>query len=302
MKAIVYHKSGPAEVLQLKEIAKPVPGDNEILVKIHASTVTRGDILLRKLPRIIMVPLGLLFGFKAKYISGTEFAGIVESAGKGVRLFKPGDRVFGTSTGLKTGGNAEYICLPEKWKNGVVTSLPGNIDFGEAAAMPVGFMTAIHLFNKANIVRGSRVLIYGASGSVGTYAVQLAKYYGAEVTGVCSSANIELVKSIGADFVLDYTKEDFSKNGIAYDIIFDAVGKIRRSACRQSLSKNGSYISVKSPTKEKTEYLEFLKTLVNDGKIRAVIDRTYTLGQVAEAHMYVESGRKKGNVVIRIEN
>jgi len=301
MKAITCRKSGTADVLRLEEIGKPVPQDNEMIVKVKAATVTIGDVLLRKMPRIVLIPLGMMFGFKVKTVPGTEFAGVVESTGKDVKLFKAGDEVFGTTTGLRTGGNSQYICIPERWKQGVVAVKPGAVPFEEAAALPVGGMTAMYLLNKVNIRKGCKVLVYGASGSVGTYAVQLAVYFGADVTGVCSTDNMDMVGSLGAARVIDYTKEDFRKNGESYDVIFDAVGKIRRSACEKSLAKDGSYVSVRKPTKEKTDYLVFLGNLAAEGKIRAVIDRRYPLEQVPEAHRYVEKRHKRGNVVITFD-
>jgi NADPH:quinone reductase-like Zn-dependent oxidoreductase len=302
MKAIVCSKSGPPEVLQLKEVEKPVPKDNEILVKIHAATVTIGDVIIRKIPRLILIPLGILFGFKAKKITGHEFAGEIETVGKNVKKFKKGNQVFGTTTGLSYGANAEYVCIPEEWKHGVVTLKPSNISYEEAAAVPIGAMTALEMLRKANIQDGQKVLIYGASGSVGTYAVQIAGYFGAKVTGVCSTANLELVKSLGADKVIDYTKEDFTKSDEQYNVIFDTVRKISSSSCKRALHKAGIFLSTKSPTSEKVEHLIFLKELIEKGKIKSVIDRSYTLEQIIEAHSYVESGHKKGNVVISISH
>jgi NADPH:quinone reductase-like Zn-dependent oxidoreductase len=299
MKAIVCTKYGPPEVLQIKEVPKPTPKDNEILVKIHAGTVTRGDVLMRGAGlgiRIIM----LLLGFKQKKIPGHELAGEVEAVGQNVRRFKTGDQVFGTTTGLTTGGNAEYICLPEEWKQGVVASKPKNLTCEEAAAIPIGGMTALYLLKKTNIQRGKNVLVYGASGSVGTYAVQLAKSFGASVTGVCSTTNTEMVSSLGADSVVDYTKEDFSKTGKTYDVIFDAVGKISSSQKKASLKKNGTYLSIRSLTKESTENLLLLKKMAEEGKLKPAIDRRFTLDQIVEAHKYVETERKKGNVVITV--
>jgi NADPH:quinone reductase-like Zn-dependent oxidoreductase len=300
MKAVVATKFGPPEILQVKDIPKPIPKDNEILVRIHAGTVTQGDILMRGAGAGIRF-LMLILGYKQKEITGHEIAGEVEAVGKDVKRFKKGDKVFGTTTGLTTGGNAEYICLPEQWKQGVVALKPSNASYDEAAAVPIGGLTALFLINKVNIKPGQKVLIYGASGSVGTFALQLAKSFGAEVTGVCSTKNLELVKSIGANKVIDYTKEDFTKNGETYDLIFDAVGKISRTHSRGSLAKNGRYLSVKSLTKESTENLKYLKDLVEAGKLKAAIDRRYPLEQIVEAHKYVEKGHKKGNVVITIE-
>ncbi len=302
MKAIVCTRSGTPDVLQLREVEKPVPKENEILVKVHAATVTIGDVLMRKIPRFILFPMGVIFGFKAMKIPGVEFAGEVEGVGSKVKLFKKGEEVFGTTAGLKFGGNAEYVCLPEKRKLGVVANKPGSISFEEAAAVSVGGMTAIQILRKANIQKGQKVLIYGASGSVGTNAVQLARYYGAEVTGVCSTNNMELVKSLGAESVVDYTEEDFTKSELTYDVIFDTVGKISKSLCKNSLKKNGHYLSVKSVTHEKVEDLVFLGNLLEEGKIKSVIDKHYSLEEVAKAHRYVEKGHKKGNVIITLEH
>ena len=227
--------------------------------------------------------------------------GEIETVGKNVRRFKIGDRVFGTTTGLSVGSNAEYVCLPETWGAGVVAPMPNDMSFEEAAALPVGGMTALFILQRANIQSGQNVLIYGASGSVGTYAVQLARhFFGATVTGVCSTANTELVKSLGADTVIDYTKEDFTKNGQTYDVVFDAVGKTSAKDVRGILNENGSYLSVRTMTKESIEDLSILKELVEKGKIKPVIDRRFPLEQVADAHRYVETGRKKGNVVITV--
>ncbi len=300
MKAIVFTKSGPPEVLAIREVAKPAPRADEILVKVHAGTVTVGDVKLRSIPKFLQKIFFPLFGFGAKDIWGVEVAGEVEEAGKEVKLFKNGDRVFGTTSGQSTGGNAEYICLPQRSKNQVVGLIPGNLTFGEAAALPVGSMTALQLLRRANAGPGKKILIYGASGSVGTYAVQIARHLGAEVTGVCSTANLDLVRSLGASKVLDYTREDSVPAGEEYDIIFDAVGKLPRSKWKNALKQQGVHVSVISPTKEIPEELEYLIRLAETGDLKPVIDREYPLELVPEAHRYVETGRKRGNVVITV--
>ncbi len=299
MKAIIRTKHGSPEGLQLREVEKPVPKENEVLIKVHAATVTTGDVLLRKLHPLLSIPLRL-FGMKMKRTPGHEFAGVVEAAGKETKKFKVGDQVFGTTTGSSVGANAEYVCLPEERETGVLAIKPSNISYEEAAAVPVGGMTALNILGKANIQRGQKVLIHGASGSVGTFAVQIAKHLGAEVTGVCSTKNVELIKSLGADQVIDYTKEDFTDSDEIYDVIFDAVGKISAGESKSSLQPDGLYLSVKSITKADTEDFLLLKELTEAGKIKPVIDKRYPLEQVAEAHRYVETGRKKGNVVITV--
>lgn len=300
MKAIVCAKPGPPDVLQLKEIEKPAPKDNEVLIKVHAATVTQGDVMLRKLHPLMYLPMRL-FGVRRKKIPGHEFAGEIESVGADVKRFRVGDQVFGTTTGLSVGANAEYVCLPEEWAAGVLAIKPVNISYEEAAALPVGGMTALYILQKGNIRSGRKVLIYGASGSVGTYAVQLARHhFGAEVTGVCSTANVDLVKSLGADQVIDYTRENVTQEGQIYDFVFDAVGKFSSAQRKSSLKENGAFLTIQSTTKEEIENLVSLKELVEAGKLKAVIDRRYPLEQVAEAHRYVETGRKKGNVVITV--
>ena len=306
MKASVYKKYGPPNVLQVIEMEKPHPKDNEMLVKIHAATVTSGDVRLRgsDFPALFWLPARLIFGlFKPKKkILGHELAGIIEETGKAVIKFKVGDHVIGTTTMLKTGSYAEYICLPEEWKNGVVALKPESLSFKEAAALPVGAMTALFLLEKANLKKEQQVLIYGASGSVGSYAVQLAQIQGASVTGVCSGSNVEMVKSLGAEKVIDYKKEDFSEGNEKYDIVFDAVGKTNKAKAKKVLNAEGKFVTVKMLTKEKTENLEHIKELAEQGKLKPIIDKTFRLDDIVTAHKYVDSGRKRGNVVIEIQH
>lgn len=300
MKAIVCTRHGPPEVLELQEVAKPAPGEHEVLIKIHAATVTAGDVMLRRLHPLLYLPLRL-FGIRRKKIPGHELAGEVEAVGPGVTRFKPGDAVFGTTTGLTVGANAEYVCLPEAWKSGMLALKPANLSFEEAAAVPVGGMTALQLLRQGDIQPGQSVLIYGASGSVGTFAVQLARaHFGATVTGVCSTANVALVKSLGAARVIDYTQEDYAARGDTYDVIFDAVGKTSEAHSKPALKPEGHYLSVRTTTHESTADLLRLKELVEAGQLTPVIDRRYPLAQAAEAHRYAESGHKQGNVVLTV--
>lgn len=324
MKAIVYEKYGPPEVFHLKEVPKPTPKDDEILIRIYATTVGAGDVKVRSfrnIPTLYWLIYRLYLGIRKpkRPILGMELAGEVEAVGKDVKLFSKGDRVYANSPQGSWGAYAQYICLPE---DGAVTMKPSNMTYEEAAAVPYMGLSALFYLKKGNVQPGHKVLINGASGSVGTYAVQLAKYFEADVTGICSTKNIGLVKSLGADTVIDYTKEDFTKNGQTYDLIFDAVGKRSFSQCKGSLKPEGIYIST-LPTlalliqmlwtakmgNKKAVYLDappskegliFLRELVEAGELKPVIDRHYPLERMAEAHRYVDKGHKTGNVVITV--
>jgi 2-desacetyl-2-hydroxyethyl bacteriochlorophyllide A dehydrogenase len=332
MKAIVYTEYGPPEVLQLKEVEEPTPKDNEVLIRVSATPVAFGDIKARNFtfsPREFWLPLLLYpiarvqFGFRRpkKQILGSEFAGEIDSVGKEVTRFRKGDQVFGY-VGPSFGANAEYMTMPE---DGVLAIKPVNMTFEEAAAVPFNAITAlVFIRDTGSIQSGEKILINGASGGIGQYAVQLAKHYGAEVTGVCSTTKTEFVKSLGADHVIDYTKEDFTKNGQTYDVIFDTARVTSFSRCKSSLKRNGRYLLAVFKTREllqmlwtsmaggkkvicalaptKREDLVTLKELIEAGEIKSVIDKSFPLEQTAEAHRYVESGQKKGNVVITVEH
>jgi NADPH:quinone reductase-like Zn-dependent oxidoreductase len=319
MKAVVFEKYGPPEVLQIKEMEKPSPKENEVLVKIHATSVTAADWRMRKTDPFLARMINGLFRPRKFNILGIELAGEIEAVGSEVKRFKPGNQIFGT-TGFTFGAYAEYVCLPE---DGSITHKPTNQDFGESAVLPVGLDTALFfLRTQGKLQRGQKVLIYGASSSVGSYAVQLAHYYGAETTAVCSTSNLEWVKKLGADKMIDYTAEDFTKSGETYDAIFDAVGKLSFFSSLKVLKEGGVFldavhmmrrnIQAKFATLRSSkkvlggtatglvEDLVFMKELVEAGKVKPVIDRIYPLEEVAEAHKYVETGRKKGNVVITV--
>jgi len=332
MKAIVYTEYGLPDVLQLKEVAKPAQKDNEILIKIHAASVTYGDLLARNfkavtsktfnMPGIFLFPARMVFGFSKPKINilGAELAGEVEAVGKDVTRFKKGDQVFGYP-GQGMGAYAEYLCMPE---NGPITIKPNNMTFEEAAVIPYGAIMALNLLRKANMQPGQKVLINGASGGIGSAAVQIAKHFGAEVTGVCGTPRLAFVKSLGADHVIDYTKEDFTKNGKTYDVIFDILGKSSFSQSKKSLTPNGIqlFASFKTPqlvqmlwtskfSRQKVicamapgslEDLLAVKELIEAGKIKSIIDKQFPLEQVAAAHAYVEKGLAQGKVVITVEH
>lgn len=330
MKRIVYTQYGPPEVLQLKEVPKPIPGDHEILIKVHATPVSFGDVLVRNFkavtPKKFHMPFlfwligKFYFGFSKPRITtpGSEFSGVVESVGKAVTRFSIGDPVFGYC-GARMGAYAEYLCMPE---NGVLTIKPVNLTHAEAAAIPYGAIMALNVIRKAHIKPDHRVLVNGASGGIGPAVVQLAKYHGATVTGVCGTPRMDYVKSLGADKVIDYKNTDFTKNGETYDFIIDILGKRSFSTCKHSLNPGGKLLMISFKTNhlfrmlwtslsgnkkvicvmttEKAEDLEYIKTLTEKGHFRAVIDRCFPLEQAAQAHAYVEAGNKTGSVVITI--
>jgi NADPH:quinone reductase-like Zn-dependent oxidoreductase len=328
MKAIIWTKYGSPDGLQLKEVERPTPKDNEVLIRVYAATASTPDTEFRrlKLPLLFAIPVRLYLGItrpRRITILGTEFAGEIASTGKEVTRYRQGDQVYGY-TGLAMGTYAEYMCLPDRQSGiaGVLALKPSNLTYEEAAAVPLGGIEALHSLRTANIQHGQMVLIVGAGGSIGTYAVQLAKYYGGEVTGVDKPGKLEMLRSIGADHVIDYTREDFTKNGQTYDVIMDTIGKSPFPASLRSLNENGTYLNVnpglfggirmrraaKRSSKRiipwtggySTDNLLALKELIESGKIKPVIDRRYPLEQIAEAHRYVDTGEKKGNVVITV--
>lgn len=329
MKAIICTKWGSPDVLQLTEVDKPTPKDNEVLIRIYATTVTAGDCELRglKFPSILQLLMRLGFGFRGprRRILGQELAGEIEAVGKGVKRFHVGDQVF-AHTGIGMGAYAEYNCLPEEsdGTEGVLAIKPANMTYEEAAPVPLGGLEALHYLRKAKLQSGEKLLINGAAGSIGTIAIQLARHFGAHVTGVDSTGKLDMLRSIGADHVIDYTQEDFTKSGQIYDVIFDVVGKSPFSRSEGSLTQNGRYLTSNPAPSQmlrprrtssksgrevlggnvsySSEGLNFLKELIEAGEIRSVIDRTYPLEKMAEAHKYVESGGKKGNLVITVGN
>ncbi len=307
MKAMVCTKYGAPDGLQLREVEKPAPKNNEVLVKIFATAVTASDCIVRSFKLPVWRPMGLMMGLALGFrkprqpVLGIVFAGEVELVGENVKTFTKGDQVFGWDITPAFGAYAEYKCMPA---NGMLAIKPASVSYEEAAAVPYGGLIALHFLKKGNIQRGQKVLIYGASGAVGTSAVQLARYYGAEVSGVCSTANLELVKSLGAGAVIDYTKEDFTNTGECYDLILNAVGKRKaKFQCQKALTPNGKHVTVDDGSpRVRLDDLALLKDLVEAGKFKPVIDRRYPLEQMAEAHSYVDKGHKKGNVVITVEH
>ncbi|MBZ0276118.1 MAG: NAD(P)-dependent alcohol dehydrogenase [Anaerolineae bacterium] len=306
MKAVIYEHYGQPDVLHFAEVAKPTPKANEVLVRVRATTAHIGDTRMRSftVPKGMWLFARLFLGVfrPRRKILGMEMAGDVEAVGTAVTRYKVGDPVFASTSSVNFGGYAEYKCMPE---DGILAIKPANLTYEEAAAAPTGMSTALRCLRKGNIQPGQKVLIYGASGSVGTNAVQIAKnHYGAVVTGVCSSANLELVKSLGADAVIDYTREDFTASGQTYDVIFDAVGKLEQAAARRALKPAGVYLNVlvDSGRGEKVEELLFVKKLIEEGTLRPVMDRCYPLEQIVEAHRYVDAGHKKGHVAIVVAN
>jgi NADPH:quinone reductase-like Zn-dependent oxidoreductase len=297
MRAVLFERSGSTSGLVLREVPDPTPGAGEVLVRIHATTVTQGDVVLRKMPPL----LARLFGIRRKRMLGHEYAGVVAAIGPDESNYRPGDRVFGTTTGLTSGAYADAICVPG---NGVIAEIPNGLRFEEVAPIPIGSLTALTLLRRGGVDEraGRRILVYGASGSVGSYAVQLGVSFGARVTGVSSAANLELVRSLGADRVIDDAREDILAIPDRFDVIVDAVGKGAAGRVKRLLAHGGRFVSVRSSTTEDLADLWFVRDLLESGSLHAVIDRTYPLEAIREAHEYVEQGHKKGNVVIVVRS
>ena len=310
MKAVICKKYGEPEVLKLEEVAKPIPNDNEICVKIHATAVTNSDIFIRgsKLPFPIIIPFRLMIGITRprKSIIGLVFSGEIESIGKNIKRFKSGDNVFGL-TGFNLGCYAEYMCMKETDSmSGCISLKPENISHEEATMAAYGGLLAFQYLENGDIQIGQKVLIYGASGTTGTLAIQIAKSLGAEVTGVCSTSNLEMVKNLGADYVIDYTKQDSVPNDVTYDFILDAVGKAKTSklkdSCKKALTAKGKYVSIDNgDLKLYSHRLDKIKDYVESDKIKPVMDKIYSLDEIVEAHRYVEKGHKKGGVAITVK-
>ena len=307
MKAATYYRYGGPEVIDIEsDIAKPVPKENELLVKVKCTTVTAGAVLARRgshpdfkyFTPLIRIFFGL---FRPRiHIGGYEFSGVVEALGKDVKGYQVGERVFGTATGLKQGGYAEYICVPTAWKHGVVSKLPDSLSFEDGAGLPVGAMTAHDLLGRTKISRGTKVLVYGASGSVGTYMLQLAKARGGEVTAVCSERNRQMVIDLGADHVLDYRSSDYEALAERFDVIADGVGKMKKKDRKRLLKDKGAVISISSPTSETMDGLEAMTKLAETGQVKVFIDKIYDFEEIRAAHDYAETGHKRGNVILRV--
>ncbi|MGI6174201.1 MAG: NAD(P)-dependent alcohol dehydrogenase [Christensenellales bacterium] len=304
MKAAIYEKYGSPSVLRLREIPIPDINNSELLIRIEATTVTSGDVRMRSsdFPPLYYIPGRLVLGVlkPKKLILGHEFAGTVLSRGKDVKRFKAGDRVYGTTSGLNAGSYAEYIAVPEEKKSCVLGKMPDTVSFSEAAAVPIGGMAALDLLRKGNIGQAKHVMILGACGSVGSFAVQIARIYGAHVSAVCSGGKVEIAKRLGANRVIDYRTESLSSAGIEYDLILDSTGKYKKSELLPLLSKGGKFVSTKNLTAERSEYLLQLSEWLTQGKIKPLLDRHYSLHQIQEAHAYVGDGHKAGAVVISI--
>lgn len=300
MKAVLSPKSGPADILQIVEKPKPEPRAGELLVAVRSATVTSGDVQMRRLPRWLLTVVGALAGFKPMETPGVEYSGDVEAVGPGVTAFSVGDAVCGTTTGLRHGANAQWVVVPAEPKQGVIQRKQDELSHDQAVACIVGGMTAMQLLNKAGAGEGDRVLIYGASGHVGSSALQLAKILGCHVTGVCSTANLKLVESLGADHVVDYTAESIADSDARYDVILDAVGKLPKSRCRKILADGGRYSSIRRPTKELAGELAYVQDLAATGRFTPFIDREFSIDEIVAAHRYVESGRKRGTVIVRV--